>query len=1035
MSCPTEYCVRNTSISTYDDNFSTNGNYDGYPSWSGSSNGYFIYFKTGTTQWCLSDNLGGDCLLSGKSPCTTECPDLFDLYLSSGICPTPTPTPTNNCSVLDFNSFFDCSPVDFITPTPTPTNSSTPTPTPTSTNACGILRVNAVINSLTPSPTQTPTITPTSSSTIIRNLNFSGDVTFNTVDTNINCPISKQFSACDDSNTTYTTTNVLVNPSGGVITKDMVFNAIVDGQPKCISYIGVTYDIIGNNVISLTTGPLGFSYDGGCELCLTPPTPTPTMTMTPTPTKPLAWYCARPCPSALEQSNPLLSEELPPLGFSCWASPAYRKIALPSGLPMGTTIKATDGFCYYLTERENPEYTMGPKLTQQGTSTYINCDECNPAPTPTPTPTMTPTIGITNYLAEQCCSTTQYWRLPNGTLTDFSTAIPISDCEDMSTSARAARYSLVNLYCDNNELPLPYISYQTQPCGAKAIFIELPDLETLIYVQNNDSTLSAYIILNNGTIYRDLDCCNNPYNPEDYMNNLTNTVSETISSLNCNFSYVGTGLFDWINRIIDLSGGDPNLHFYPYRDLSTNQCMVSGNINTQIVSITNNYTPLSNSLKLNDDLCYDIKSVSLLPPTIIWTPPTIYEDCSSCQSTIPPSEYWYCVTKCIDTQQTPPIYVGDCWTNPLQPKVEHPTPTLSIGTTFTGTDGFCYSVTEAILPVNYPSIDGPIITLNSDTTIQCWNCQTFRLNYITNLPESSCNTVETDYVYYRINNGSWISLPVLADNYSGTDEILNIIVSVGTVIDYYFSTNNNRPWGVGFNSGDFSSKCGVIETVTMTTYTFIVMNLGTNVSGDDCQFGLPCTIPECCNLPNATINTQIWTACNLDVETYSNGNLIQHITDPTEWANTTTGAWCYYENNSVTGCTYGKLYNWYAVNDPRGLAPSGYHIPTEAEWLTLYNELGGDNLAGGPLKESGFSHWLTPNDGATNSSSFSALPGGYRDEFGSFSSINTLGLWWGSEAFDSVDAWNRYISYDSTIISTAYFSKNSGTSVRLIKDL
>jgi uncharacterized protein (TIGR02145 family) len=957
MSCPTEYCVRNTSFSTYDDIFTSNGNYDEYPSWLGLSNGYFIYFKVSTTQWCLSSSLGGDCLLSGKSPCTTECPDLFDLYLSSGTCPTPTPTPTNNCSVLDFESFFDCSSIDFITHTPTTTKTPTPTPTPTTTNACGILRVDSVINSVTPTPSQTPSQTPTLSSTpLSRNLNFLGDVIFNTVSTNISCPVSKLFSDCSNPNLTYTTTDILINPSGGGITKYMVFNANVDGETKCVSYLETSSDTIGINKITLISGPLGYSNVDGCELCISPPPPSPSPTNTQTPTN----------------------------------------TPTPTQTP-----------------------TMTPSMTQ--------------TPTPTPTPTMTPTIGITNYLAEQCCSTTQYWRLPNGTLTDFSTAIPASDCEDISTSARATRHILVNLYCENNELPLSYISYQTQPCGAKAIFIELPDAEPLIYVQNNDSTLNVYFILDNGNIYRDLTCCNNT-DYGDYMDNLTNTVSDTISSLNCNFSYVGTGLFDWINRIIDLSGGDPNLHFYPYRDLLTNQCMVSGNINTQIVSITNNYSPLSNSLKLNDDLCYDIKSVSLLPPTIIWTPPTIYEECQSCQSTIPPSEYWYCVTKCLDSQTTPPIYVGDCWTNPLQPKVEHPTPTLSIGTTFTGIDGFCYSVTEAILPVNYPSIAGPVITLNSDTTIYCWNCKMFRLSYITNLPESSCNTVETDYVYYRINNGSWISLPVSADNYSGTDEILKIIVSVGTVIDYYFSTNNNRPWGLVYGSGDFSSKCGVIETITITNEIYVVMNLGTNVSGDDCQFGLPCTIPECCNLPDVEINTQFWTACNLDVETYNNGNLIPHITDPTDWANTTTGAWCYYENNSVTGCTYGKLYNWYAVNDPRGLAPNGYHIPTEAEWLTLYNELGGDSLAGGPLKETGFSHWLTPNDGATNSSSFSALPGGYRDEFGSFSSINTLGLWWGSEAFDSVDAWNRYLTYDGTYISTASFSKNSGTSVRLIRD-
>ena len=284
MSCPTEYCINNTSYSSYNDNFSSNGDYDGYPSWSGTSNGYFIYFKTGTTQWCLSNTLGGDCLLSGKSPCTTECPDLFGEYLSTGTCPTPTPTPTNNCSVLDFNSFFDCSPQEFITPTPTPTTTSTPTPTPTTTNYCGLLSVNATIISISPSPTMTPTMTPSSSSPVIRDCTFSGDVTFTTVNTFLNCPISKQFSDCNDPNLIYNTTDVLINPSGEELVEYMVFNATVDGYTKCISYIGTTYDTIGGNSIILNSSPLGYSNLGGCTYCQPTPTPTPTNTSTPTPT-------------------------------------------------------------------------------------------------------------------------------------------------------------------------------------------------------------------------------------------------------------------------------------------------------------------------------------------------------------------------------------------------------------------------------------------------------------------------------------------------------------------------------------------------------------------------------------------------------------------------------------------------------------------------------------------------------------------------------------------------------------------------------
>jgi hypothetical protein len=284
MDCPTEYCISNTSFPSYNDNFSFNGDYDGYYSWSGITNGYFIYFKTETTQWCLSNTLGSDCLLSGKSPCTSECPDLYGTYFSTGICLTPTPTPTNNCSVLDFESFFDCSPISYITPTPTSTTTTTPTPTPTNTNYCNILKIDAEINSITATPTPTPTMTPTSSRPVNRNCSFLGDVTFNTVNVNINCPISKQFSDCNDPNIIYTTTDVLIVQGGSELSEYMVFNASVDGFTKCISYIGVTYETIGGNSIVLNSPPLGYSNLGGCSYCQPTPTPTPTQTQTPRPT-------------------------------------------------------------------------------------------------------------------------------------------------------------------------------------------------------------------------------------------------------------------------------------------------------------------------------------------------------------------------------------------------------------------------------------------------------------------------------------------------------------------------------------------------------------------------------------------------------------------------------------------------------------------------------------------------------------------------------------------------------------------------------
>lgn len=282
--CPSSYCITNTSFAPYNDNYADNGTYDGYDSWSGSSNGYFIYFKTGTTQWCLSNTLGGNCLLSGKSPCTSNCPDLFSGYIYPGTCVTPTPTPTNNCSVLDFQSYFNCDPISFVTPTPTPTITTTSTPTPTITNFCFGITVDAEINNITSTPTPTPTVTPTSTRTIIRDINFSGDVVFNTVNTNINCPVSREFRDCENPNSVYYTTSVLSIPGGGELSQNMVFNARVDGIVRCIYYVGTTFEVIGGSNITLNTASLG-SYDsGGCSLCVPTETPTPTPTKTPIPT-------------------------------------------------------------------------------------------------------------------------------------------------------------------------------------------------------------------------------------------------------------------------------------------------------------------------------------------------------------------------------------------------------------------------------------------------------------------------------------------------------------------------------------------------------------------------------------------------------------------------------------------------------------------------------------------------------------------------------------------------------------------------------
>jgi uncharacterized protein (TIGR02145 family) len=197
-------------------------------------------------------------------------------------------------------------------------------------------------------------------------------------------------------------------------------------------------------------------------------------------------------------------------------------------------------------------------------------------------------------------------------------------------------------------------------------------------------------------------------------------------------------------------------------------------------------------------------------------------------------------------------------------------------------------------------------------------------------------------------------------------------------------------------------------------------------------------------LPSVTIGTQIWTNQNLSVARYRNGDIIPQVTDPTQWENLTTGAWCWYNNDSATySATYGRLYNWYAVNDARGLAPQGYHIPSDAEWnkLVKYLDHGADTtcqgctqstIAGGAMKST--TGWNAPNTGATNSSGFAGLPGGYRSLDGTFSNVGSNGYLGSSTEYNTAYTWDRNLNYNDSNVDRNYVTKSLGLSVRCVKD-
>jgi len=182
------------------------------------------------------------------------------------------------------------------------------------------------------------------------------------------------------------------------------------------------------------------------------------------------------------------------------------------------------------------------------------------------------------------------------------------------------------------------------------------------------------------------------------------------------------------------------------------------------------------------------------------------------------------------------------------------------------------------------------------------------------------------------------------------------------------------------------------------------------------------------------IGTQVWMAENLKVTHYRNGDPILNITDNTQWDSLTTGAYCNYNNDPNNAITYGRLYNWYAVTDSRNLAPIGWRVPTDAEWQTLINYLGGDDVAGGKIKEAGTTHWSSPNTGATNESGFTALPGGYRYYYGYFLNLGDLANFWSSTERNSDDAWYRVLYFNNAAVYRCNDSKRSGLSVRLVRD-
>jgi uncharacterized protein (TIGR02145 family) len=182
-----------------------------------------------------------------------------------------------------------------------------------------------------------------------------------------------------------------------------------------------------------------------------------------------------------------------------------------------------------------------------------------------------------------------------------------------------------------------------------------------------------------------------------------------------------------------------------------------------------------------------------------------------------------------------------------------------------------------------------------------------------------------------------------------------------------------------------------------------------------------------------TIGKQKWAIANLNVSTFRNGDSIPEARTNKEWlaaGESGKPAWCYYNNNPAIGLKYGKLYNWYAVSDPRGLAPAGWTLPSDDDWTRLINFLGGPGTAGNKMKNA--SGWGDGNNG-TNESGFIGLPGGYRIENGTFQNLGSIGIWWSSSESRAQDGVDYYIS-QSPGLNKGSSPKQRGESVRCLRE-
>ncbi len=343
---------------------------------------------------------------------------------------------------------------------------------------------------------------------------------------------------------------------------------------------------------------------------------------------------------------------------------------------------------------------------------------------------------------------------------------------------------------------------------------------------------------------------------------------------------------------------------------------------------------------------------------------------------------------------------------------------------------------------------GSKIKIGTDSQISYWNGIDSWLPVAPGLPGQA--------LQFTAGIPSWIPNPLgittnVITSITGTTAVSggNIITEGGVTITargVCWSTSPNPTIALttkttnGTGYGSFSSNLSGLSSAT----TFFVRAYATNsvgtVYGNEVSFTTaapPVTILTDYDgniYDTVLIGTQVWMKQNLKTTHYLNGDEIPNITVNSNWGTTLTGAYSDYNNIAANSSTYGRLYNFYAVADARNLCPNGWHVPSDAEWITLTDYLGGFTIAGGKLKEAGLTHWISLNDGATNETGFTALPAGYHANYGTYGGLGTLNYFWSSTEYDATYVWARFLFNYDTKVNRSYYAKNHEYSVRCIKN-